>query len=244
MGHQDDSSRENGLTLSYTTAHSGLAMLIPELASKLDHALLKPTLTLDELTLGCREAVTLGVASVCALPFVLPDLLPLVQGSSTRLSTTVGFPHGGHCVDVKRAEILQAAEHGAHEVDAVVNLSLVMSRKWDSVDEEVRRLVETAHEAHMRIKIIFENAYLDDAQKKMLCRICTGARADFVKTSTGFAPSGATLDDVRLMRAHVPPEIGVKASGGITTREMAVAFVEAGASRIGTSNSAALLAAS
>jgi deoxyribose-phosphate aldolase len=212
-----------------------------DLARMIDHSLLNPTLTTDELEAGCRLAVEYEVASVCILPYYLKRCAELLHGSPVAPSTTIGFPHGGQATAVKLAEARQALADGGAELDMVVNISQVLTRNWDYVREDIRVVVDAAHAAGQKVKVIFENAYLQDEHKIRLCEICGALGADWVKTSTGYAPSGATLEDLRLMRRHSPPHAQVKAAGGVRDLDGLLAVRAAGATRCGASRTKDIL---
>ena len=207
----------------------------------IDHSLLNPALTGAELDAGCRLAKQYDVASVCILPYYVAGCVELLEGSKVQPSTTIGFPHGGHATFTKVAEVEQALKDGATELDAVINISKTRSGDWDYVRSEIEALTVATHAGGAKIKVIFENAYLDDAAKIHLCEICGEAEADWVKTSTGFAPSGATVADVRLMRKHSPGRVQVKAAGGVRSLDALLEMREAGATRVGTSATAQIL---
>lgn len=210
---------------------------ISEVLGMLDHSLLKPSMTRDELEAGCREAAELDVASVCILPYFLERAEALLRGSRTLLSTTLAFPHGALPLAAKLGELKVALRDGAQEVDAVVNISQVLSHEFSAVEREIGQLTRCVHEHGARIKIIFETCYLSEAQKIRLCEISGEAGVDWVKTSTGFGSHGATPHDVRLLRKHSPPAVQVKASGGIRTLDAVLEYRSLGATRIGTSAS-------
>lgn len=212
-----------------------------DVAQMIDHSLLNPTLTVTDLEAGCRLAVAYEVASVCALPYFLRRCAALLDGTGVRPSTTIGFPHGGQATAVKRSEALQAIADGGQELDMVVNISQVLSGDWTYVREDVRAVVDESHAAGRKVKVIFENAYLRDDHKVALCAICGELGADWVKTSTGYAPSGATLDDLRLMRRHSPPHVQVKAAGGVRDLDMLLAVRATGATRCGASRTKDIL---
>lgn len=206
-----------------------------------DHALLKPTLTDAELEAGCRLALAYDVASVCIVPHALARCSELLAGSSVQPSTTIGFPHGSSCVSTKLGEARQALHDGATELDMVVNIGKVLGGDYAYVQAEIGALLTAAHDGGAKLKVIFENAFLAEAHKLALCHICSELEVDWVKTSTGFGPSGATLSDVRLMRAHTPPKVHVKASGGVRTLDEVLELEALGVSRVGTSSTAAIL---
>ena len=207
----------------------------------IDHSLLNPTLTLVDLEKGCRIALRYEVASACVMPFYLQRCAELLAGSAVRPSTTIGFPHGGHTTAVKVAEAARAVADGGHELDMVVNISQVLSGQWEYVRADISAVVETAHAAGRLVKVIFENAYLADDHKRRLCEICAEVGADWVKTSTGYAPSGATDADLALMRRHSPAHVGVKAAGGVRTLDRLLEVRALGVSRVGATRTAAML---
>lgn len=212
-----------------------------DIAKMIDHSLLNPALTTAELQAGSALARTYEVASVCILPYYAAKSRELLDGSNVVVSTTIGFPHGGHKTSVKLFEAKQALSDGATELDAVINISKARSGDWDYVKSELRELTGLAHASGAKIKVIFENAYHDDAAKIRLCEICGEIGADWVKTSTGYAASGATLDDLRLMRRHSPDNVQVKAAGGIRTLDALLEVREIGVTRVGATRTAEML---
>jgi len=212
-----------------------------ELAKMIDHSLLKPTMTEEELEAGCRLAVEYDVASVCIMPFFLKRASELLAASDVLPTTTIGFPHGGQAARVKRLEAEQALDDGARELDMVVNISQVLSGNWAAVRADILAVLDPTRARGQRLKVIFENCYLNDAQKIRLCEICGELSVDWVKTSTGFGSSGATIEDLLLMRRHSPAHVQVKAAGGIQTLEMLLKVREAGATRSGCSKTAEVL---
>ena len=212
-----------------------------DVAKMIDHALLAPTLTVADLEAGCRLAVAYDVASVCIMPYYLARCGELLAGSTVQPSTTIGFPHGGHTTAVKAAEAERAVADGCRELDMVVNISQVLSGRWDYVTADIRAVIDVAHAAGRKVKVIFENAYLQDTHKIRLCEICSDVNADWVKTSTGYAPSGATLDDLRLMRKHAAPHVQVKAAGGVRTLDELLEVRELGVTRCGASRTKDML---
>lgn len=215
-------------------------MEAPALLSHLDHSLLRPTNTEQELRRACLVARELGVASVCLLPWFVQGAARLLSGTRVAVSTVVGFPHGDTAPGAKLAEAKVALESGATELDFVVNVSALVSGRTEVVSEEITSLTRLCHERGAKVKVIFENCYLLEEHKRLLCELSTEAGADWVKTSTGFGTSGATVSDVTLMRSLCPPSVQVKASGGITTAAQAAEFIALGASRIGTSRTEAI----
>jgi deoxyribose-phosphate aldolase len=212
-----------------------------DVAKMIDHSLLNPTLSWKELEDGCRLAVAYDVASVCIMPFALKRSAELLKGSDVRTSTTIGFPHGGHTTAIKLAEAKQALADGCEELDMVVNISQVRSGNWDYVRDELRALTEVTHAAGQKNKIIFENAHLNDDQKIRLCQICGEIGVDWVKTSTGYAPTGATIEDLKLMRKHSPARVQVKAAGGVRDLDKLLEVRALGVTRVGASKTAEIL---
>ena len=210
-------------------------------ARMIDHSLLNPVLTVEDLEKGCRLAVEYRVASVCILPYSLKRCAEILAGSGVKASTTIGFPHGGHTTSVKLAETRQALADGGEELDMVVNISKVLSKDWDYVRKEIEEIVGATHAAGQKVKVIFENCYLEDAHKVRLCEICGEARADWVKTSTGYGSGGATDADLRLMRAHSPPWVQVKAAGGVRDLDRLLAVRALGVTRAGASRTKEIL---
>jgi len=207
----------------------------------IDHALLNPMLAWADLEAGCRLARDYGVASVCIMPFALKRCAELLAGSTVKASTTIGFPHGANTTAIKLAESLQALRDGGEELDMVVNISRVHSGHWDSVRDEIRAVTEATHAAGQKVKVIFENCHLNDAQKIRLCEICGDLGVDWVKTSTGYGSGGATLADVALMRQHSPPHVQVKAAGGVRDLDTLLAMRDLGVTRCGTSRTSEIL---
>jgi deoxyribose-phosphate aldolase len=216
-------------------------MNIKQIAKLIDHALLHPSLTTPQLEQGIEMARRFEVASVCILPFYLGRCAELLHGSRVKASTTIGFPHGAQSTDAKVHEATLALENGGQELDIVVNISQVLSGNWDFVRSDIQAVIDITHSRGQKVKVIFENCYLNDDQKIRLCEICSELKADWVKTSTGFGLSGATIDDVRLMRKYADASVQVKAAGGIKTLEQIIAFYEAGATRIGCSRTEEIL---
>jgi deoxyribose-phosphate aldolase len=211
------------------------------IAKMIDHSLLNPTLTTRELEDGCALALRYNVASVCILPYALARCAELLDGSTVNASTTIGFPHGGHTTAIKLAEARQALKDGGQELDAVINISKARSEDWKYVSDELAALADTIHAGGAMIKVIFENAYLDDAAKIRLCEICVEIGVDWVKTSTGYAPTGATHADLELMRKHSPARVQVKAAGGIRDLDALLAVRDIGVSRVGATRTETML---
>jgi deoxyribose-phosphate aldolase len=216
-------------------------MLYTDISKLIDHSLLQPTLSVSELEAGCQLAIDYDVASVCILPYYLRRCAEMLRGTGVKASTTIGFPHGGHATATKVAEARQALADGGQELDMVVNVSQVKSGAWDYVAGDIRAVIELAHSAGQRVKVIFENCYLTDGEKIRLCEICGELRADWVKTSTGYGSGGATLDDLRLMRRHSPAHVQVKAAGGVRDYDTLLQVREIGVSRVGASRTREIL---
>ncbi len=212
-----------------------------EVAGVIDHSLLNPTLPVAALEDGCAWARGQGVASVFVPPHYLKRCAEVLAGSGVKAGTTIGFPHGGHSTAVKVAEARQALADGGQELDMVVNISRVLSSDWSFVRTDIEAVLDATHAAGMKLKVIFENCYLQDAHKIRLCEICGELGVDWVKTSTGFGSGGATDDDLRLMRRHSPPHVQVKAAGGIRDLDRLLAVLALGVTRVGASRSAAIL---
>lgn len=212
-----------------------------DIAKMIDHALLSPTLTDADLDQGIQLALAYDCASVCILPYYLKRCADRLHGSTVKASTTIGFPHGGHTTVAKLAEARQALADGGEELDMVVNVSKVLSGDWGYVRDDIRAVIDTAHEAGEKVKVIFENCYLNDAQKIRLCEISGQLGADWVKTSTGYGTGGATLEDLQLMRKHSPPGVQVKAAGGIRDLDMLLRMRQIGVTRVGASRTAPML---
>ena len=212
-----------------------------DISKMIDHSLLNPVMTDAELDAGCRLARDYRVASACVKPYYARRCAELLAESGVAASTVIGFPHGGHKTAVKLAEARQALDDGATELDMVVNIGKVLSLDWAFVREDIRAVAETTHQAGAIVKVIFENCYLNDSQKIRLCEICGELGADWVKTSTGYGTGGATIDDLKLMRKHSPPQVQVKAAGGVRDLDAALAVRAVGTTRFGCTRTAEIL---
>jgi len=212
-----------------------------DVSKMIDHSLLNPTLTVDDLEAGIELAKQYDVASVCIMPYYLKRCAELLAGTTVKASTTIGFPHGGHTTAVKVAEANQAVADGCEELDFVCNVSKVLSGDWDYVKADIATVTEIAHAAGQKIKVIFENCYLNEEQKIRLCQICTELNVDWVKTSTGYGTGGATPEDLKLMREHSGDHVQVKAAGGVRDLETLLAVREIGVTRCGASRTAEML---
>jgi deoxyribose-phosphate aldolase len=208
---------------------SGLAVFI-------DHTLLKPEATAADIARLCSEAMEHKFASVCVNPYWVPLVASHLKGSDVKACSVVGFPLGANSTAIKAAETEAAVRAGAREIDMVINIGELRNGNRDAVRADIQAVVNAAHAGAAIVKVIIETALLNDEQKVIACQLAKEAGAEFVKTSTGFGPGGATVHDVDLMRRTVGPSMGVKASGGIRTLEDFNAMLAAGASRIGTSS--------
>ena len=212
-----------------------------DIARMIDHSLLRPELTQKDIHEGCEVARKYNVASVCCAPADVPLVKKLLRGSDVKTTTVIGFPHGYNKTQTKVFEAEQAIKDGAVELDMVLNISRLRSGDHDYVKSDIRAVVEVAHRNGALVKVILENYYLTDEQKKTACRLCEEAGADFVKTSTGFAGGGATLEDLRLMRQNVSEKVQVKAAGGVRDLEMALKVREVGCTRFGATQTEAIM---
>jgi deoxyribose-phosphate aldolase len=209
-------------------------------AGAIDHSLLRPELTLDEIVEGCDLAASYRVASACVRP---PDVVlaaKRLDGTGVAVGTVVGFPHGAHLTATKVYEARRALDDGATELDMVINIGWLRSGDDERVRDDIAAVVEAAS-GRAIVKVILENAYLSKDEIVRGCRAVEAAGADYVKTSTGFAPSGATLDDLRLMRATVSPRVKVKAAGGVRTLDALLEVMSVGADRCGATRTAEML---
>lgn len=210
-----------------------------DVAKTIDHSLLRPELDLATVREGVELALRYGVASATVRPADVAWAAELVAGSDVLISTVVGFPHGSHTTRTKAAETAELVAAGADELDMVLNIGRLISGEDDDVEADIRAVVEAAD--GRLVKVIFENAYLDDAQKIRACELTAAAGAGFVKTSTGFAPSGATIEDLKLMREHSPSHVQVKAAGGVRTLDALLEVMAVGVTRVGATATEAIL---
>ncbi|MDQ6700043.1 MAG: deoxyribose-phosphate aldolase [Acidobacteriota bacterium] len=213
------------------------------MAKLIDHTILKADATRDEILKVCKEARQYGFASVCVNPYWVPLVASELAGSRVKVCTVIGFPLGATSTESKMAEAAAAIRVGAQEIDMVLNIGALRSGDNEAVKRDIQGVVEESHRGGAIVKVILETALLDDNQKAVACTLAKVAGADFVKTSTGFGPSGATAQDIALMRKIVGPEMGVKASGGIRTLDDLQKMAAAGASRIGASASVKIMEA-
>ena len=212
-----------------------------DVAKSIDHSLLKPELDDAFIEGGCRLAATYDVASVCVRPRDVERARDLLSGSTVAVGTVVGFPHGSSRTETKVFEARLALQNGARELDMVIDIGGLISGDDSHVREQIADVVKVAHAEGALVKVILENAYLTDEQKVRGCQMVEAAGADFVKTSTGFAPTGATIEDLKLMRRSVSSKIGVKAAHGIRTLDALLEVLEIGVTRVGATATAAML---
>jgi deoxyribose-phosphate aldolase len=210
------------------------------LASMIDHTLLKPDATAEQIKKLCREAREYKFASVCVNTSYVPLTVEMLRGSGVKTCCVVGFPLGACTTKAKVAETKEAIGNGATEIDMVVNVGALKSGNWDFVKDDIESIVIVVKDKAL-VKVIIETCLLNDGEKMKVCQIAKMVGADFVKTSTGFSTGGAKVEDIRLMRHVVGPNFGVKASGGIRDYETAMAMVRAGANRLGTSSGIAIV---
>jgi deoxyribose-phosphate aldolase len=212
---------------------------LKRVAKTIDHSTLGPAMTLDEVKAGCEVALKYDVASVCCKPADVKFVANILKGSDVLVGTVVGFPHGSSTTPTKVFETKEAVANGAVEIDVVINIGHLKSGKIQEVQSEIAAVVAAA--SGNQVKVILENAYLTDEEKIIACKLVEAAGADYVKTSTGFAPTGATLADVKLMRATCSPKVKVKSAGGVKTLDQLLEFLDAGIDRSGSSSTASIL---
>ena len=225
------------------SASEKLTKIDPAIAALIDHTILKPEATRNDVIKICREARQYNFASVCVNPYWVPLVKSELAGSPVLVCTVVGFPLGATSTEAKVCETENSIRAGAQEIDMVINVGALRSGDTEAVRKDVEGVVQAAHRGRAIVKVILETALLDDTQKTVACQICKAAGADFVKTSTGFSTAGATAHDIALMRAAVGPGMGVKASGGIRTLQDLQTMTAAGATRIGASASVKIVEA-
>ena len=212
-----------------------------DIAKAIDHSLLRPELDDAFVEDGCRLALEYDVASVCVRPVDVARAREILAGSDVAVGTVIGFPHGSHRTETKVFEALQALADGATELDMVIDIGALKSGRDADVEADIEAVVRVAHEAGAIVKVIFENHYLTDEEKVRACRATEAAGGDFVKTSTGFAASGATHEDLALMRRSVSPHVHVKAAGGVRSLDALIDVMELGVSRAGATQTKAIL---
>lgn len=212
-----------------------------QLAKVIDHSLLRPELTEEDVIAGCELAHRYHVATVCVKPCHVKLAAEVLKDSDVIVSSVVGFPHGSNLTAVKVTEAELAIADGALELDMVLNIGQLRSGRYDFVGADIKAVCDTAHAHGVKVKVIFENAYLTDDEKVIACKLSEEAGADWVKTSTGFAPSGATLEDLRLMRANVSEKVQIKAASGIRTLDAILPVIDVGCTRVGATATATIL---
>lgn len=223
-----------------------------EIAALIDHAILHPTVTTAEMVADLDRVRVFPLATVCIKPYGVPLAVEHLAGTGIGVCTVIGFPHGSHLPEVKGFEAERAIQQGAREIDMVVNIGWAKGQEWDRVREDIGVVKTVCDDQGARLKVIFENDFLPEDEVKIgLCQVCTELDVAFVKTSTGFgyakqpdgslAAKGAQIADLQLMRAHCPPRIGVKASGGVRNLDDLLSVVAAGANRVGTTSTLAIL---
>lgn len=218
----------------------GITTMVEQMAQYIDHTLLTADATKEQIKELCQQAKEYKFKSVCINPTWVSYASELLAGAEPVVCTVIGFPLGANSRSVKAYEVKQAIGDGAKEVDMVINIGALKSGDFQLVKEDIQAVVQAAGEKAL-VKVIIETAFLEKNEKIQACELAKEAGADFVKTSTGFSTAGARVEDIQLMRASVGPELGVKASGGVRTKEQAQEMIEAGATRIGASNGIALL---
>jgi len=223
------------------TTLSSKTITYDQLAKVIDHSLLRPELTEAEVLAGCELAARYHTATVCVKPCHVKLAKESLKDSDVIVSTVIGFPHGSNLTAIKLAEAQLAMDEGALELDMVLNIGQLRSGKHDFVRDDIKAVCDAAHARGVKVKVIFENAYLTDEEKITACILSEAAGADWVKTSTGFAPSGATLEDLRLMRANVSEKVKVKAAGGVRTLTALLDVIDAGVTRCGATATATIL---
>jgi deoxyribose-phosphate aldolase len=212
-----------------------------DIAKTIDHSLLRPELDDAFVEDGCRLAARYDVASVCVRPADVLRARAILDGTDVAVGTTIGFPHGNHLTATKVFEAERALADGATELDMVIQIGALKAGRDADVEADIRAVVEVAHAGGAIVKVIFENAYLTDDEKIRACHLTEAAGAEFVKTSTGFAPSGATHDDLRLMRANTSPHVQVKAAGGVRTLDALLEVMALGVTRVGATATAVII---
>jgi deoxyribose-phosphate aldolase len=225
---------------------------VHELAKMIDHSILNPVMTDNDLIRECETARKYNVASVCVKPYAVRKAVEILKGSDIEVGCVIGFPHGNSTMAVKVYETEQACNDGATEIDMVINIGKALGGDWEYVEKEIKAVADTCHQNRAIVKVIFETDYIKKEEDKIrLCEICTRAGADFVKTSTGYGfvkqPNGdynykgATIDDIKLMRKHSGPKVQVKCAGGVRTLDDLIKMKEAGATRSGATATEAML---
>lgn len=215
---------------------------VQDIANTMDHSLLQPQMDKKDIEEGCAMAVKYNTISVCVRPCDIEYAADYLKDTDIIITTVIAFPHGTATTESKVFETEDAIARGADEIDMVINIGKVKSHDWEYVEKDVRAVAEAAHRGGCQLKVILENAYLTEEEKIKACQICDKAGADFTKTSTGYAPSGSKIEDLKLMRANTSSRMQVKAAGGIRTLDDCLAIMATGTCRIGTRSTAKILA--
>lgn len=232
-----ETSSEEQLALNKLIVCSDTNITAHEISKMIDHSLLKPEMTRQEVIEGCILAKQYDCASVCVKPCDVELASEVLKGSDVLVTTVIGFPHGHHVPEVKVMESEIAMSQGCTELDTVLNIGRLKSGDYDLVEKDIRMVCDAAHKRGVIVKVILENYYLTDDEKVKACEICEKAGADFVKTSTGYAKGGTTIHDLKIMRRICSPKVHLKAAGGVRTLDATLAVRTAGAIRIGSTAS-------
>ena len=216
-------------------------LTIDDIAKMIDHSLLKPELTVEDVKEGCKLADEYETITVCVKPADVALAKEVLADSDVKVTTVIGFPHGANKTETKAFEAKKAIEDGALELDMVLNIGRLRSGDYNYVEKDVKAVADIAHENDIIVKVIFENCFLNDEEKKKACELCEKAGADFVKTSTGFGTGGHTIEDLKLMRENCSSDIEVKAAGGVRTLDAALAVRQVGATRFGATATKTIL---
>lgn len=212
-----------------------------EIAKMIDHSLLRPDMTIEEIRNGCQIAKKYNVASICVKPSEVDICIEELKGTEVLVTTVISFPHGSSATEVKVFEALNAIKAGCTELDMVLNIGRLVSRDFLYVKKDIKAVIDAAHLKGVKVKVILENAYLTEELKEIACKICDRVGADFIKTSTGYAKSGATIEDLKLMRKNTSIRVKIKAAGGVRTLDQALSVRAAGAERFGATATKSIL---
>jgi deoxyribose-phosphate aldolase len=231
----------NGGKMNQRPSAAGAALTVADVAAMIDHSLLRPDMAFDELMEGFQMAKQYQAATCCVRPNDMELALGKLDGSGVRVSTVVGFPHGAHTIEIKVREAEKAMDTGVFDLDMVLAIGRMKSGDHGYVEEDIRAVVDAGHDRSAIVKVIFDCVYLTDEEIVKACQICEKVGADYVKTSTGYSPGGATIEDVILMRRSCSPRVAVKAAGGIRTLDDTLRYRAAGAKMIGTRSTKEIL---
>lgn len=216
-------------------------LTVKDIAKMIDHSLLNPTMTSEDIKNGCEIAKQYDCATVCVKPSEVSVAAEALKGTDVLVTTVVGFPHGSNKTEIKVAEAELAMDEGCKELDMVLNIGRMLGGDYAYVEKDIKAVVDAAHKRNVIVKVIFENCYLNDEQKIEACRICDKVGADFVKTSTGYGTGGATIEDLKLMRENTSDKVRVKAAGGVRTLDQALAVKAVGTVRFGATATKVIL---